>query len=638
MRIELSTIAGYVEFKPETVIEKNYLERFPGFLRKNGIRLVVYKPNILQNVVQRMKRTLTTAIVTSNRDIAAMLKLPLDLLEIPEAFHFYTKPLNHQMIALRYLYTYGQAGLLLDPGLGKTKVVLDYVALMGFGKSIIACPKALLFVWEAEVKKHRPDKTIYIMESTSWDTQLESAKARVEKYKAIVDSLEENSAEWKRAKANLNSATSKVKMIPTYEAEDLAKAKAADIIVVNYDKAANGCAYLQKHFKFDFIALDEALIKSPDSNRTKAMLELGSKIPFRTIMSGTLVNNSPLDAYSPLRFLQPSLVGTAYGRFEFYYAAYAKTRENRKFVVGISKSNTEEIRKLLESCCIVMRKEEWLTLPEKTFHPIISESAGEQKEVFDALRSNFIADIGGKYRVEIENPLSMMIKLSQVSNGFLYIYEKPTISRDYLAELFGSTDALGGSQSDSVVQPRETYYFKEQPKLDALEGLLEGALNYRKAIIWYNCTAELELLRGKLESLNCSFLVIKGGTKDTGAVVNRFNSDSSVQFLICQARAVNYGITVLGEKEMDSDDVNVLPDFDTLVYTHVFYSLNYSLEVYLQQQDRSHRIGQTKPVDYYILLTDCPADLAIYDALQLKMNIRESTLVDISKKLMKRNL
>ena len=197
MRIEISTLyPGHVEFKPETVVERNYLDRFPGFFRKKGLRISSMKPNILQNIVKRMKKTLSSKIVTSSQEIANTLKQPLELLEIPEDFHFYTKPLNHQMIALRYLYTYKQAGLLLDPGLGKTKVVLDFIALMGFGKSIIVCPKALLFVWEEEAQKHRPDKKIYVMESTAWDEKLESAKKRVKKYADIMETLSEDSGNY----------------------------------------------------------------------------------------------------------------------------------------------------------------------------------------------------------------------------------------------------------------------------------------------------------------------------------------------------------------------------------------------------------------------------------------------------------
>jgi SNF2 family DNA or RNA helicase len=135
--------------------------------------------------------------------------------------------------------------------------------------------------------------------------------------------------------------------------------------------------------------------------------------------------------------------------------------------------------------------------------------------------------------------------------------------------------------------------------------------------------------------LGIKFLSIRGGSKTTGEVVRTFNQSDEYQFLICQAKAVNYGITVLGKnpEALEGDIDGLMPEIDTRVYTHIFYSLNYSLEVFLQQQDRSHRIGQTMPVDYYILLSDCYADQAIYNALSTKMEVREATLIDISRRL-----
>ena len=630
MRLSHSTFPGFVEAIPETVVERNYLDRFPAFLRKNGKRLITFKPSILQNVVKRMKRTLSTNIVTAEKDIAQAIKSNIDLLEIPEDFKFYTNPLRHQMIALRYLYTHGQAGLLLDPGLGKTKIVLDYIALMGFEKSFIVGPKALMFVWVEEVAKHRPDKTIHVLESTSWVEQIASAKKRFEKYELALEGMDKQDPSYKKTRAAWLKAKRDIDYLPDAMARDIAQAKLADIVVVNYDKASNGVDYLMKHFKFDFIALDEALIKTHNSKRTEAMLKLGSTIPYRTIMSGTLINNSTLDAFAPIRFLNPSLVGTAYGRFEYYYAAYAEARGGHKFVVGVSKSNSEEIRSILEACCIVMHKEEWLDLPEKKFFPIVCPMSDTQRFILDDLKSNLFTKIGD-YTVEIANPLSMMIKLSQISNGFLYAYHTVVKSEeDYLCDLFGESLSEAPEEVSEAV-PRATYYFNEQPKLDALESLIQGSLKSRKSIIWYNCSAEVDLITERLSQMGKSFLVIRGGTKDIGGIVSKFNKDPAYQFLICQAKSVNYGITVLGAEAMDRDGVEVFTDIDTKVYTHIFYSLNYSLEVYLQQQDRSHRIGQTHEVEYYILISDSPADRAIYDALQAKMVIRDDMLVDYSR-------
>lgn len=631
MRLNLTEDQRYIEFRPADAVERNLLDNFPAFIRKAGRRLLPAKPHVVQSVISRLKKIYKKPINVDQKEIVDMVRSSLKLKEIPSDFTYFTNPLEHQEIALRYLYTVGSAGLLLDPGLGKTKVILDFIALMKFAKSLIVCPKALLFVWEDEQKKHRPDKSIYVIESTSWGERIQGAQKRKIKWEEEMLACEECSDEYKRARINFNKACKDLEELPKAAAADLERAKAADIVVVNYDKVANGLDYFKRHFKFDFMALDEGLIKSHDSKRTIAVTDLGNKTPYRCVMSGTLINNTALDAYSPIRFIEPALVGTGHGRFVNKYAKRIELKDGRSFIAGISKDNIEEIRTILESCSIVMRKEEWLkNLPGKTFNVITSEMTQEQKDVLEPLVSTYITRFQEK-EVAVENPLSLMAKVSQITNGFLYVYDEVKDEDDYLADLFGLQD----DDKPKRKGPRETLYFGQQPKLQSLVDLVTGPLRQRKAIVWYNCTAEFDLLSQTFKRLGIKFLSIRGGSKTTGEVVRTFNQSDEYQFLICQAKAVNYGITVLGKnpEALEGDIDGLMPEIDTRVYTHIFYSLNYSLEVFLQQQDRSHRIGQTMPVDYYILLSDCYADQAIYNALSTKMEVREATLIDISRRL-----
>ena len=404
--------------------------------------------------------------------------------------------------------------------------------------------------------------------------------------------------------------------------------------MINYNKAtinkdlaahsiATGVDFLTKHFSFSFVALDEALIKAHDTARTKDLLRLAAVVPYRVIMSGTLINNTALDAFAPIRFLQPALTGMAYGKFDQHYGIKIKPRgKSFSVTIGVSKANMIEIREILEACSIVMRKEDWLKLPPKHFHQVRFELSPIQKAMYSGLVSNYAYALPSGEIVEVDNGLGLLSKVQQIANGFLYYKES---TQDPLDILFG------GEKEDS---PRQTFFFEEQPKLKALGDLMDGPIEGRKFILWYNCSAEHKLVTRFLDDRGVKHLSVRGGTKNTGAIVRQFNEDPSITVMICQAKAVNYGITVLGRdpEQLESMD-EVLPDFSTRVFTHVFYSLNYSLEVFLQQQDRSHRIGQTKEVDYYILLGDCEAETQVYDAMQNKMVIRESVLVDFSKRL-----
>lgn len=622
-----------VLFVPETTAEDTILTTFPALYKVRGERFAPAFPNILQNIVKRLKKKIKT-ITTKEKEIVDLLKKEPTLLPIPSAFKYFTTPLEHQELALRFLYTRGGGGLLLDPGLGKTKVVLDYIALMDFSKSLIVCPVALRDVWVDEVKTHRPDKTIYVMESTNWDGLMVSAKQRAKKWRDMLEKADEGSDGWKKARTNLRTAEREIEKIPILKGKDLAAAAAADIVVINYNKAtinkdlaahsiATGVDFLTKHFSFSFVALDEALIKAHDTARTKDLLRLAAVVPYRVIMSGTLINNTALDAFAPIRFLQPALTGMAYGKFDQHYGIKIKPRgKSFSVTIGVSKANMIEIREILEACSIVMRKEDWLKLPPKHFHQVRFELSPIQKAMYSGLVSNYAYALPSGEIVEVDNGLGLLSKVQQIANGFLYYKES---TQDPLDILFG------GEKEDS---PRQTFFFDDQPKLGALGELMDGPIEGRKFILWYNCSAEHTLVTRFLDERGVKHLSVRGGTKNTGAIVRQFNEDPSITVMICQAKAVNYGITVLGRdpEQLESMD-EVLPDFSTRVFTHVFYSLNYSLEVFLQQQDRSHRIGQTKEVDYYILLGDCEAETQVYDAMQNKMVIRESVLVDFSKRL-----
>ena len=106
---------GYVQFIPETAQEVHSLRKVPAFEERNGKYLAPYKIPVLQNISSRIEGL-------ANNPWAS---LKPTLLDLPNAFQFHTEPLRHQLIATRYLYTNKGGGLLLDPGLGKTKIALE---------------------------------------------------------------------------------------------------------------------------------------------------------------------------------------------------------------------------------------------------------------------------------------------------------------------------------------------------------------------------------------------------------------------------------------------------------------------------------------------------------------------------------
>lgn len=579
--MRLETTGRYIEAIPETPAETKKMQDFTGFFRSGPKFFAPQKKLVVQNLVRRLKTEFGT--ISANKAVYDIASEKLQLRALPEDFTFHTTPCVHQDIALRFLYTVGSAGLLLEPGMGKTKVYLDFIHLMKFKRSLIVCPKALLGTWIDEVEKHRPEITVYVVETTNW-------------------------------------------------AEELPKMKAAMLVVINYDKAVRLSEGLCSEIQFDSMNIDEGLIKDPTTSRTKALTKIGWEVKSKVLNSGTLINNSPLDMFAPVRFLEPSLVGASYPNFKKRYAIEKKIpnkidpKKSIAMVVGYQ--HVEEMRDTLESCCIVMTKEEWLkNLPPKTFKIVDVVASQEQRRVFGELQSNYVAEFQGKF-VQVPSPLVLAAKQCQVANGFIYYAEQPDLLEEEL-DMFGEGQFSDTKRAKAKPGPREILFFDEQPKVDRLIQLLEE-LKGRRMMIWYNLNAERILIECALAEIGVKFLTVAGGEKDTSGKIRKFNKDNSYGVLLCQARAVNYGVTVLGNND-NPDNAEIFTNVDSQVYTQVFFSLNFSLEVFLQQQDRIHRIGQVRDCEYYILLSDFDVEHYVYKVLEEKKSVKESMMVDFVK-------
>lgn len=587
MRVAFDTTRTKVLFAHSDAREYKRMYTFPGLLKEGMYFYCPVKIQVVHNLVRRLQKA--NFKITLDKDVHEYLQQPFKLPELPGTFKFHTQPMEYQHISLRYLYAVGSGGLLLDPGMGKSKVVLDYIFLRQFKRSVIICPKALLFVWEDEIAVHRPELTFYTVKSTSWE-------------------------------------------------EEKAGIESAQVVILNYTKAVAFEMEL-KMSGFDFIHLDEFLIKDYKTQRTKSITNIASRIPYRCGGSGTLINNTVMDVFAPVRYLEPALVGNNAKHFLDAHAVVqmSKVTENsptsRAQIVAFK--GVADARSILESCCIVMTKDKWLKLPEKRFHDHYVPMGEEQKRVYYGLLRNKTVEFEGRW-LEADNPLVMLSKLYQVSNGFVYYSEKEEELGNEAGELLA--EETPGRRKKKT--PRETLWFPESAKVQKLQEVLEGPVAGKRSIIWFNMEAEYTLISQMLDRLGHSYLTVKGGEKDIGGKVRKFNLDPSVQWLVCQAKSVNYGITVLGTTTEKLEDANyeMFPGISPEVHTQVFYSMNFSLEVYLQQQDRIHRLGQKHDCDYHRIFASSPVETKIRQTIGEKMNLRWEMLVDIAEGLLKEDM
>ncbi|CDF39449.1 unnamed protein product [Chondrus crispus] len=144
--------------------------------------------------------------------------------------------------------------------------------------------------------------------------------------------------------------------------------------------------------------------------------------------------------------------------------------------------------------------------------------------------------------------------------------------------------------------------------LDRLLRKLQAAGS--RALIFTQMTKVLDILESFLNLHGLKYLRLDGTTKtdDRQKVVERFNTDSRIFCMILTTRAGGVGLNLTG-----ADAV-------------VFYDTDYNPAVDNQAQDRAHRIGQTKPVNIYPLVSEQTVEENILRRANEKRNL-ESILI-----------
>src|SRR5581483_459891 len=128
-------------------------------------------------------------------------------------------------------------------------------------------------------------------------------------------------------------------------------------------------------------------------------------------------------------------------------------------------------------------------------------------------------------------------------------------------------------------------YQSEPGKMPYLIDLLEKIkINHEKAIIWTTFTHNADWLCDRLKEFGTCKLHGKMGMEARNSSVERFLIEPEVKVLIATPGAAKEGLTL------------------TVANHVIFYDRSFSLDDYLQAQDRIHRVCQTKTCYVYNLL------------------------------------
>ncbi len=346
------------------------------------------------------------------------------------------------------------------------------------------------------------------------------------------------------------------------------------VAVINYESTWRLEKEL-KAFGADMIVCDESQrIKGHATNQSKAMHALGKTAKYRTILSGTPMQNDPRDFWSQYMFLAPQILGPNFYAFQRHYTIMGGPGNH----MMLGTRNMDELTRKVHSIAYRVTKAECLDLPPKTFETLtVPLPPRAMAQYLRIKKESYLQLEHGE--VTANNVLVRLLRLQQITGGFL-------------------TDDDGNRQQVSTA------------KLDALADILADHVQERgnKLVIFARFIAELEAIEALVAKLGIVSVSIRGEVpvKQRGALVRQFQEDPACKVFIGQIDAAAEGITLTAA--------------DTVVY----YSVNWNLSKYQQSQDRIHRIGQANQCTYIHLVAPGTIDEQILAALQRKEDLARS--------------
>ncbi|RWN59373.1 DEAD/DEAH box helicase [Mesorhizobium sp.] len=297
------------------------------------------------------------------------------------------------------------------------------------------------------------------------------------------------------------------------------------------------------------VILDEAhKIKNPDAEITKALHRLALKFVRRIIMTGTPVANRPYDLWSQIFFLdQGGSLGTDFASFkdqlDLTNDLWGNDRRRKRFeetLAGIfSRIRDFSVRETKASAGI--------ELPDKHIQNVPVELAPRQRELYEQVKHELSALVVVNNKLVEDNSeeiLKRLLRLVQLASN-------PRLVDEAYDELPGKTVAL--------------------------DALVQGAVGAgSKLIVWTSFVANVDQLTTRLKPFGAVKVHGALDMSERNEAIAAFKQDPECRVLVATPGAAKEGLTL------------------TVANHAVFYDRSFSLDDYLQAQDRIHRISQSQ--------------------------------------------
>lgn len=350
----------------------------------------------------------------------------------------------------------------------------------------------------------------------------------------------------------------------------------ARVVVTNFELLVSEKERFQLYLKTRNVGIiidESAKLKNPTAKLTQTFFELAPLFKRRIIMTGTPVANRPYDIWAQVYFLdQGASLGTSFNDFKKSTDLSNKLSSNEDLRENFEDHVSAVFKKIAPFSVRETKNSGIIELPDKKYIREEVEFSKEQECLYDRICEELKVEVL-KDGEMIEDDSSVIVKrllrLVQVASN-------PRL----VDESFKGISA------------------KEKVLSSLLEQIISSG---EKCIVWTNFIENVEYFTKKYSEYGS--IKIHGGMKiiDRNQSVEHFRTED-YRVLFATPTSAKEGLTL------------------TMANHVIFYDRGFSLDDYLQAQDRIHRISQKKTCYVHNIIINGSIDEWVDVLLQAKQN------------------
>ncbi|RMD85735.1 MAG: DEAD/DEAH box helicase, partial [Candidatus Dadabacteria bacterium] len=433
---------------------------------------------------------------------------------------------------MHFLDELGFGGILADEmGLGKTVQALAHIQSLkdkGVGlPSLVVVPTSIITNWYYEARRFTPDLSVLVLHGPG----------RKKLFSKIDD---------------------------------------YDLVLTTYALVRVDRSVFERH-RFYLLVLDEAQnIKNEQASVSQSVKMIPSER--RLALTGTPVENRPMDLWSIFDFLMPDYLGSK---------EYFRKNVEKVLITGGEAGNRvgEYLKRKVRPFILKRTKKEVeKDLPPKVESIVRVEMTPSQRVLYNEILGETRSKVFGE------------VKKRGIGGASMYI----------LAALLRLRQICNHPRSVNGLQELGDL---TSGKFEALKELVTEALESGKKILLYSQFLNmLSIIKDWLESQGVKYVYLDGSTKNRQDIVDAFNTDDSIRVFVISLKAGGFGLNL------------------TAADTVMIYDPWWNPAVEQQASDRAHRIGQTKIVNVYRFVTENSVESHIMDLQERKEKIVDALI------------